>query len=437
MKYFLMLVVLFSTLCYAESDSVLAQKGTQLNTGYDVFKTSEGGELRVVQFDKPSIHHFFTFANNQIFMNSVVDKQKDLREVRFSHNQFELTPYTATADTPLQWTMPMIQAVQAKSHAALANTPMETRQSAILIEELSRSCGTIQVLGELNESKSDINQFVVKAAGIGEIKFRDHIEGVSCDDNTLVIGTVACDTEKGPCYQHLYGVQYKNDSLVPSDLALLNMLYGKVDSNGNVMSKTIDKQRAYVSVVVTRYLELQNRQLLYVVTHAKSSKDDDTYCNACISVLELHVLEYSDGSWDLIENPITREYNGILTQSYYVENIGPNELGLVIEDKKSRQGEGSFDFDIYHIKKDSMPLVLNHGHYFGFNPMCESKKRETAILNFHGKGQMYDLKIVQHHFNEIYDCESRKYVNEEYIYRFTQGEYKLIKTNEAAHNLGY
>ena len=42
MKYILMLVVLFSTLCYAESDFVLAQKGTQLNNGYDVFKTSEG-----------------------------------------------------------------------------------------------------------------------------------------------------------------------------------------------------------------------------------------------------------------------------------------------------------------------------------------------------------------------------------------------------------
>ena len=78
-----MVILLFSSIIAIESDVVEAQKNTML-VSYNTFQTTEGGE-RACMLNSVS-HRSITFSpdsNNQIFMNSVADKQKNLRQVTF------------------------------------------------------------------------------------------------------------------------------------------------------------------------------------------------------------------------------------------------------------------------------------------------------------------------------------------------------------------
>lgn len=425
MKYILMLVVLFSTLCYAEPDSVLAQKGTQLNTGYDVFKTSEGGELRVVHFNKPSIHHFFTFANNQIFMNSVADKQKNLREVRFIHNQYELAPYTATADTPLQWTMDMVKAVQAKSQTALNSTPLEARSSRLLIENLSRGCGDVQVLGELSDDKTAFARYVVKVDGIGELHSTDTIEGVSCDNQTLMVATVSCYGEKGPCYQQLSSVQFNTDELIPSDYALLKGVYGDIDDSGAILNLPEGSAPIYAFVLLSRYVEINNRALLYVITKESESNNKNYYCSYCSTAIKVSFFERLNDRWKTIGTQVEQYITGTPFGIYYLENIGDNDIALVYNENNSRGGEGYFDFEIYKITPSETSEVLKRHHFYEYNSFCPTTKSDYSTIEFIKSSGIYDVKLKLGHYNSA-ECKKIKYINEEQLYRFVEGEYKLI-----------
>lgn len=436
MKFLLFVLLFVSVVCYAESDSVQAQKGTQL-ISFSSFKTDAGKELRVVEFRKPSIHHFFTYSNNQIFMNSVLDKQKNLREVRFTHNQFELNPYTATKDTPLAWTMTMIRAVQAKSQTALTNTALESRKSRLLIESLTRSCGNIQVFGELNDDKTAIDRYVVHVEGVGEMRTNAPVEGVSCDDRSLVVGTVKCETDKGPCLQTLSGVQYENNPQIPSDEELLIKLFGKIDNSGRVDSTPAHKEPTYVSILLTRYFEMQNRKLMYVVVEGVNDKDSYNYCNSCTSIYETYFLEFYNNNWQLSKDVIFYEFNYYPSHYYYVKEIGTSAVGLFIERSYSNQGEAGFNYEVYNIGRGSSNLVLTHSHAYMFNPSCPIRKDNKSKIDFQGDGDMYDIRIVQNHYNEVHSCEKRKYVNEEYLYKFKDGMYKLIRTDEIQHYANY
>lgn len=430
MKYMLLFVLLFSTLCWADSDSVQAQKGTQLSSGYEIFKTSEGTKLRMVEFYKPSIHHFFTFSNNQIFMNSVLDKQKNLREVRFAHNQYELAPYTANKDTPLAWTMDMIKAVQAKSQTALNNTPLEARSARILIENLSRGCGNVQVLGELNEDKTVISRYVVKVDGVGEMQSTEAIEGVSCDDKTLVVGSVSCYGEKGPCYQKLRSVQYKADDVVPSDDALLRAIYGAPDGSGAIPNLSEESAPVYAFVLLSRSVEINGRALLYVITKEIESSDPTYYCSYCSTDMRISFFEHVDGSWQAIGSPVKQFVTGSPLGTYYLEQIGSQNIALVYYENNSRGGEGYFDFSIYKIGQSETKEVLNRHHFYEYNSFCPTTKSEYATIEFIKSTNIYDVKLKLGHYNSA-ECKKIKFLNEEQLYKFVDGEYKLIK--EKAH----
>ena len=436
MKFIALVILLFSSICHAESDVVVAQKNTML-VSYNTFQTTEGGERRVVEFSKPSIHHFFTYSNNQIFMNSVADKQKNLRQLRFTNNQFEIDAFSATKDTPLSWTLDNVKTVLAKSDAVIQQTPVEARSSRVLIEELPRGCGNVQVLGVLSDDKSHIKSYAVKVAGMGEMHINAHVEGVSCDDKTLVVGTLRCDSEKGPCYQNLVGVQVKDDRKVPSDTALLAMIYGRVDAKGKIITDELLEDPTYARVMMTRYTEIQKRHILYVITNTITDEGHYAYCNACASTLDLSVLEYKNGTWSLFESGISWQTSGVPQHTVYLDELGSASLGVIIASDESRQGEGTFYYSVNQINQDSVSSILTHSHYYGFNPMCDSDKRNFATLSFEKKHDPYDIKIKQNHYNEIYNCKERKYVNEEYLYRFSDNKYILIKANEIEHNLGY
>lgn len=425
MKYILLFLVLFSAACRADSDSVQAQQGTQLTT-YNTFKTSEGVELRVVEFYKPSIHHFFAFDNNHIFMNSVADKQKNLREVRFAHNQFELEPYAAPIETQLLWTMDTIKAVQAKATNALNNTPLESRTSRVLIENLSRGCGNVQVLGELNSDKSAIDHMVVKVDGVGELHVDKDIEGVSCDDKTLMVGTVSCYGEKGPCYQKLVGVQYREDDLVPSDHGLLKKVYGEVDTTGAILNLPKDSAPIYTYVLLTRYVELNYRALMYVITKESESDGRNSYCSSCVASLKISFFELVDGEWQTLGSQVEQSVYGWPSGTYYLDNIGKRKVGLIYQENNSRGGEGYFEFSIYKIDPTTTQEVLSRHHYYEYNSFCEVSKSNYSTIELINSGDMYDVKMKIGHYNDA-ECKKIKYLNEEQLYRFAEGKYNIIK----------
>lgn len=436
MKFIAIVILLFSSICHADSDVVVAQQNTML-VSFNTFQTSEGGERRVVEFSKPSIHHFFTYSNNQIFMNSVTDKQKNLRQLRFSNNQFEIDAYTATKDTPLSWTLNNVKAVLAKSNAVLQQIPVEARLSRVLMEELPRGCGNVQVFGILSDDKSYIKSYVVKVAGMGEMHINAHVEGVSCDDKTLVVGTLRCDSEKGPCFQNLVGVQLTDESEIPSDLTLLKMIESQIDDKGLTASGDFLDAPSNTSIMLTRYVKIQGREILFVLTNTIRDDGRYAYCNTCASNMNLLVLEYADGRWSLYESKISWETIGIPQYTVYIDELGSASLGLIIALEKSRQGEATFNYSVHRINDGTLSLLLTHSHYYGFNPMCDFDKRNFAALSFDKKIDPYDIKIKHRHYNEIRDCKKRKYLSEDYLYRFADTQYILLNSNEVGHDMGY
>ncbi len=426
MKFIALVILLFSSICHAESDVVVAQKNTML-VSYNTFQTTEGGERRVVEFSKPSIHHFFTYSNNQIFMNSVADKQKNLRQVRFTNNQFEIDAFSAKKDTPLSWTLDNVKTVLAKSDAVIQQTPVEARSSRVLIEELPRGCGNVQVLGVLSDDKSHIKSYAVKVAGMGEMHINAHVEGVSCDDKTLVVGTLRCDSEKGPCYQNLVGVQFTDDDQFLSDSNLIKMVYGNVDDRGAIVTADQTLAESFVRILLTRYVETNNRKLFFVVSQKNEYPGKNSYCTSCAIEVSVSILESIDGEWNRLDSEFEQIIYGWPYGEYYIETLGRNNVGIVFLDRKDRGGEGTFDFSIFKIDKTKVTSVLQRNHYYNYNSFCPVSKSTYSKVELIKNGDMYDVKLKLGHYNNAKNCKKMKFMNEEQIYRFSESKYKLIK----------
>lgn len=437
MRFLIFFMLMSCSAVGADADVVLAQKNTTLDSSF-AFQYSQGGKQRVVSLLRPSSEHFFTFTDNKVFMNSVADGNQHLRLITFARNQFEIMPVEVTKDIPTAWNLTRAQEVLRQPALKLAQVEPESRGHRILLQTLSRQCGNVQVLGVLDDEKSYVRRYVVKVEGVGELETLDAIESVTCDDKTLLVGTLYCYGEGLPCSQTLLGVQFENDGNSLTDNDILDAVYGGFDAKEffGIEGDTDEKLSYVPRVLLTRYVELGAYKLLYTVTAVVPDRDDSPFCNLCSLDGVISIFMQSENGWEMLYTPENYSIYGLPADTFYMDHIGNDEIGLILSSDTSRQGEGSMRFEVYWLAEDGFKHALSFHEYYEFSEMCEFKQNSYANLEFFGDNRLRDIKILTGHYDPQTDCGKRKFLQQESVYRFNTNKYELMPPAESAHHSG-
>lgn len=430
-KTFLLVVLFFQSYSYA-NDSFIAQRQTSLSEDSKFYDTS-GKRHRVVTFIKPTDSHFFTYTENSVYMNHVADKRKNLRVITFDREQYNILPFQKKPDTPLSWSLSDIQAILKRDKEILKKEKFENGR--VLLFDLKRQCGMVRIFADRNK-EGEIKKYYVDFENIGVMETYYAIEGVTCDASSVTVGTLSCATERGPCNQLLFSAQYRNVEGMLSEIEILQKIYGSIDSKYKLSSIRYGENK-YASLSLTRYIELLNRRLLYVVTTITEQPGDEFICGACERTLIVSVFEMSDKGWDLVGTSKPYSIAAFANPQVHMQKIGDNSAGIIISYLYGRQGENTINHKVYKIDATKVEEVLGYSHFYilGFN--CEYPKRPYSELEFLPAGDVWDIRIKSGHYINNGSCKSAVFSKEETYYKYKDGTYQLNNTDATEHTGNY
>ncbi|MGV8836129.1 hypothetical protein [Cellvibrio sp.] len=411
------------------NDSLIEQQQTSLSE-ISTFKDISGVRHRVVTLDKPTDSHFFTYTDDSVYVNHVSDKNKNLRLVKFEHEQYNIVPFQKQPNTPLSWTLSDIQKILTRDKDASKNAALNNGKA--LLVELKRQCGQVRVFAKIDEKERDIRKYFVDFEKIGVMESYDTIEGVTCNDSTVTVGTLSCASERGPCRQQLYSAQYKKEKNMLSEVEILQKIYGPVGEKHKLYSVRYGENK-YASVSLTRYIEFLNRQLLYVATTITAQPGDEFICGACERTIIISVFEMKNKTWELVGTSKPYSVHAFANPQIHMQQIADNSVGIVLSYLYGRQGEHTMNHRVYKINAATVDDVLDYGHFYTLKFDCEYPKKPYSNLEFLQVGEDWDIKITSGHYITNDSCKSTVFSKEETIYKYQNGSYQLSDTNADEH----
>ncbi len=411
------------------NDSLIEQQQTSLDE-HSTFHDISGMRHRVVTLDKPTDSHFFTYTNNSVYMNHVSDKNKNLRLVKFEREQYNILPFQKQPNTPLSWALSDIQTILKRDKDVLKNATIKNRRA--LLTDLKRQCGSVRVFAEIDKEGGDIKKYYVDFENIGVMESYYTIEGVTCDSSSVTVGTLGCASDRGPCSQWLYSVQYKKEPDMLSEVEILQKIYGPLGTKHKLHPVHYGENK-YASLSLTRYKELLNRKFLYVVTTMTAQPGDEFICGACERTINISVFEMKTKTWELVGTSKPYSIQAFASPHIHMQKISDDSAGIVISYLYGRQGENTINHRVYKINEATVDDILDYSHFYTLRFDCEYSKKPYSNLEFLPIGKTWSIKITSGHYITNESCKSTVFTREETIYRYQNGSYQLSNTNADEH----